>query len=107
MWLRVLVMWCLAGLVQGSHYRKGNSCSQVQQRCMFRDGCSTALTNYMLWCSEVMGGNTKCSVPCQNALIALTSTEEGKELMNVSIQLQIILTLCMREPREDTLPCSR
>lgn len=62
------------------------SCVEARTRCAYRTGCGAALGNYMMMCESVLTEPVKaCSRECSNALIALTSTEEGKELMNVSI----------------------
>lgn len=72
----------------------GGECAEARLRCAYRTGCGAALTNYLLWCSDVVHGAPGCPEPCQHALIALTSTEEGKNLMNVSIfKICIIGTL--------------
>lgn len=52
-------------------------------RCVYRTGCGAALGNYMMMCDGVLAEPTStCPKECGHALIALTSTEEGKELMN-------------------------
>lgn len=58
------------------------SCEEARLKCLFRDGCGMALTNYIGGCSSVLNGPADhCPEVCQHSLIALTSTEEGKELM--------------------------
>ncbi|KAI5750960.1 hypothetical protein M8J77_002850 [Diaphorina citri] len=72
------------------------SCESARIKCAYREGCAEALQNYMIGCSQAFHGSTAlnyCPETCQLALIALTSTEVGKELMNVSIQ-----TILCKEP---------
>ncbi|XP_075217513.1 growth arrest-specific protein 1-like [Lycorma delicatula] len=62
-----------------------SSCEDARMKCVYRVGCSTALRNYMLDCSSVLHAEppvTHCPEACQLALITLTSTDEGKQLMN-------------------------
>lgn len=79
------VMWVVAALLVVATLRaNATSCTEAQTRCAYRTGCGYALNNYMYLCSEVLSEpTTTCPKPCEHALIALTSTEEGKELMNV------------------------
>ncbi|XP_077514245.1 growth arrest-specific protein 1-like [Amblyomma americanum] len=57
------------------------TCEEVQMRCAQRKGCGSALHAYLYQCSEVIqAGATQCPVPCQRALAALTSTDEGRGL---------------------------
>lgn len=57
-------------------------CEEAKLRCAYRTGCGTALQHYFTGCAPVLQSND-CSETCQHALIALTSTDEGKELMTV------------------------
>ncbi|XP_047522162.1 growth arrest-specific protein 1-like [Pieris napi] len=58
-------------------------CEEARMRCAYRSGCGAALNNYMMLCSDVLAQpSDHCPKECEHALIALTSTEEGKELMN-------------------------
>lgn len=61
-------------------------CENARMKCAYRVGCGKALQNYLVGCSAVLQGPqpTYCPEICQHSLIALTSTEEGKELMRVS-----------------------
>ncbi|KAF4526774.1 hypothetical protein B566_EDAN012314 [Ephemera danica] len=76
---------------------RGESCEQARLKCAYRVGCGMALQNYLVGCSLVVEDNDRpapddplagratarrCPEPCQHALIALTSTDEGKHLMN-------------------------
>ncbi|XP_022913096.1 growth arrest-specific protein 1-like [Onthophagus taurus] len=58
-------------------------CEEARFRCAQREGCGNALHTYMSGCSAVLRGMviSRCPDVCKNALIALTSTEEGKALM--------------------------
>ncbi|GBP64232.1 hypothetical protein EVAR_21549_1 [Eumeta japonica] len=70
-------------------------CSDVRMRCAYRSGCGAALNNYMELCAEVLSNPMgHCPEPCQHALIALTSTEEGKDLMN----LELVRCIVYRRP---------
>jgi len=58
------------------------SCDEARMKCAYRQGCGMALQNYLSGCSAVLQGPmTYCPQICQHSLIALTSTEEGKDLM--------------------------
>lgn len=61
-------------------------CDDARMRCAYRTGCGRALTHYLTRCASVLQGDiSDCPEFCQHALIGLTSTDEGKELMNVSV----------------------
>jgi len=64
------------------------TCENARLKCAYRTGCGQALQNYVMSCSFILDSEPRilkyCPEPCQHALIALTSTEEGKNLMNVS-----------------------
>ncbi|XP_045584936.2 growth arrest-specific protein 1 [Procambarus clarkii] len=61
----------------------GVLCEEARIRCALRRGCGMALQNYMLGCADLMSGRiAHCDEYCRNSLIALTSTEEGHELMD-------------------------
>ncbi|XP_019870298.2 growth arrest-specific protein 1 isoform X2 [Aethina tumida] len=59
-------------------------CEQAKLKCAYRVGCGMALQNYLVGCSAVLDdpNPTHCPQICQHSLIALTSTDEGKALMN-------------------------
>lgn len=83
-------MWLLVAVLSLSVAASGTPCEQARMRCAYRTGCGAALSNYMYLCDEVLSKPaTVCPKACEHALIALTSTEEGKELMNVSINLYL------------------
>ena len=61
------------------------SCSLASLACAQRDGCGSALSGYLVTCSDLVTGLSpgpgQCSRQCQLSLIALLSTEEGARLM--------------------------
>ncbi|XP_011312894.1 growth arrest-specific protein 1 [Fopius arisanus] len=58
------------------------SCENARVKCAFRSGCGTALQQYIGSCaSDLRGGVTSCPETCLLTLIALSSTDEGKQLM--------------------------
>ncbi|KPJ03417.1 Growth arrest-specific protein 1 [Papilio xuthus] len=81
---RIYVMWAVATLLAVYTLRAtAISCTEARTRCAYRTGCGFALNNYMYLCGDVLSEPTSvCPKPCEHALIALTTAEEGKELMN-------------------------
>ncbi|XP_056630023.1 growth arrest-specific protein 1-like [Diorhabda carinulata] len=79
MWLiMVSVAWLVGTTI-------GVPCEEARMRCAYRDGCGRVLQKYIVDCSTVLQGDrfpTNCPEICQYTLIALTSTEEGMELMD-------------------------
>ncbi|KAM3963261.1 uncharacterized protein ACR2FA_002623 [Aphomia sociella] len=77
-------MWLMAAVLAAATVAAAAiPCEKAQVQCAYRSGCGTALNNYMMYCNEVLTTPTsKCPEQCEYALIALTSTPEGKELMN-------------------------
>lgn len=76
--LLAMAVWCVLRVVVAS----ASSCEEARLKCAYRTGCGMALQNYIVGCSGVLHGPaTSCPESCQHALIALTSTEEGKDLM--------------------------
>lgn len=60
-------------------------CEDLRLRCAFADGCGVALHNYFLKCDKMLQTEPEsCPIPCLYALVALTSTAEGKSMMEVS-----------------------
>lgn len=60
------------------------SCDQARLKCAYRSGCGKALQRYIAHCFAVLrDAPDRCPEECQHALIALTSTDEGKDLMAV------------------------
>lgn len=75
--------------INGSTSSSEVSCEVARMKCAFRVGCGMALQNYMVGCSDVMSGRIRrCNDLCKKALIALTSTEEGQDLMRCDCQGQ-------------------
>ncbi|KAI5633762.1 growth arrest-specific protein 1-like [Phthorimaea operculella] len=79
-------MWVLVAILAAAAASMAATaipCEEARMRCAYRTGCGAALNHYMLMCNDVMADPTITSCPkaCEHALIALTSTEEGKELM--------------------------
>ncbi|XP_033333094.1 growth arrest-specific protein 1 isoform X3 [Megalopta genalis] len=65
-------------------------CEEAKLRCAYRTGCGSALQHYLTGCAPVLQGND-CSETCQHALIALTSTDEGKELITCECEDDLCL----------------
>lgn len=84
MWWVMMSVTAIVGAV--AEFVEPLSCEDARIKCAYRVGCGMALQNYMVGCSAVLQGPepTYCPEICQHALIALTSTEEGKALMMVS-----------------------
>ena len=60
------------------------SCSAATLACAKRDGCGSALEQYLVSCGELVTGPApapSCSQHCRLSLIALLSTPEGARLM--------------------------
>ncbi|KAB0802373.1 hypothetical protein PPYR_04559 [Photinus pyralis] len=81
MWWVMMSVTAIVGVA--AEYRAPISCEEARLKCAYRVGCGKALQNYMVGCSAVLQGPESPSCPenCQHALIALTSTEEGRDLM--------------------------
>ncbi|XP_026763182.1 growth arrest-specific protein 1-like [Galleria mellonella] len=76
-------MWLIAAVLAAATVAAAIPCEDVQMQCAYRSGCGKALNNYMIFCSEVLTtGTSTCPEYCEYALIALTSTPEGKDLLN-------------------------
>lgn len=65
------------------------TCEELQVRCAQRKGCGSALHAYLYQCAGVIQATpdsvaastpAQCPAPCERALAALTSTEEGRGL---------------------------
>ncbi|XP_047536400.1 growth arrest-specific protein 1-like [Vanessa atalanta] len=86
-------MWLLVAVLSLTVVAAGStSCEDARMRCLYRTGCGAAINNYMNLCNEVLSKpTTVCPKACEHALIALTSTEEGKELMNCQCEDQYCL----------------
>ena len=80
------LMICLTKASILSSTNNSMRCDDARLRCAYRTGCGMALQHYLTRCTLVLQGDiSECPESCQHALIALTSTDEGKELMRVSI----------------------
>lgn len=90
MWWMMVALSALAGTTVA--VTPAPVCEEARLKCAYRVGCGMALQNYLVGCSAVLQGPypTYCPQICQHSLIALTSTEEGKQLMSVS-NLRIFL----------------
>ncbi|KAL3288766.1 hypothetical protein HHI36_003200 [Cryptolaemus montrouzieri] len=93
------------------------SCEEARMKCAYRVGCGRALQNYAMDCSTVLQGAppTHCPEFCQHSLIALTSTDEGKKLMECECsdefceeqkrRVEICRPQVMKQVNEPVLPC--
>ncbi|KAF5301334.1 hypothetical protein FQA39_LY10732 [Lamprigera yunnana] len=81
MWWVIMSLTAIAGVA--AEFSGPVSCEAARLKCAYRVGCGMALQKYMVGCSAVLQGPdaTTCPEICQHALIALTSTEEGRDLM--------------------------
>ncbi|KAF2360824.1 hypothetical protein FHG87_008422 [Trinorchestia longiramus] len=62
--------------------RAPESCEVSNIKCALRSGCGMALQKYMLDCADLINGNSEeCDVHCKDSLLILTSTSEGRALM--------------------------
>lgn len=86
MWWMMVSLTALVGVASATS--KGPiPCEEARLKCGFRVGCGKALNHYLMGCYGVLQDGpypTHCPEACAHSLIALTSTEEGKELMEVS-----------------------
>ncbi|XP_018325217.1 growth arrest-specific protein 1-like [Agrilus planipennis] len=90
MWWIMMSLAAMAAVAGSTAQQERNadeevmSCEVARMRCAYRVGCGKALQHYVMGCSAVLQGMNElayCPEICQNSLIALTSTEEGKQLM--------------------------
>ncbi|KAF6216461.1 hypothetical protein GE061_000803 [Apolygus lucorum] len=58
------------------------TCEDARLKCAYREGCGKALQNFIISCSSLHQLTRNCPEECQNALIALTSTDEGQQFMS-------------------------
>ncbi|XP_012273327.1 growth arrest-specific protein 1 [Orussus abietinus] len=80
-------------------------CDEAKWRCAFRKGCGTALEQYLSGCNSVLQGNiSECPQFCQDALVALTSSDEGKELMTCNCARNDFLCLQSKQRVEVCRP---
>ncbi|KAK9886579.1 hypothetical protein WA026_017508 [Henosepilachna vigintioctopunctata] len=93
------------------------SCEEARMKCAYRVGCGRALQNYAMDCSIVLQGAPPkhCPELCRHSLIALTSTDEGKNLMECECsdeyceeqkrRVEICRPQVMEEVNKPVLPC--
>lgn len=103
--MMTLLLWGRAGGGRGLAYADASvverhqiSCEEVRVRCAFGTGCSVALHNYFAKCDKVLqADSTSCPESCLYALVALTSTEDGKRMLDVSfLSIRIVYVFhCM------------
>lgn len=63
------------------------TCHFASLKCNYRTGCGNALKSYLVECNDLISNKTQvCSVRCRNTLIGLTSTPEGKRLMECTCE---------------------
>ena len=61
-----------------------NSCPFASLKCSYRTGCGSTLQSYVIECNDlIMNKTDQCTERCKNTLVGLTSTVEGKKLMEV------------------------
>lgn len=81
----ITIVISMSSLIKCSNSLSTNNsmrCDDARLRCAYRTGCGMALQHYLTRCTSVLHGEmNKCPEICQHALIALTSTDEGQELM--------------------------
>lgn len=87
--LLMLQLWDRTGLTAVRAYSVNHQqpimCEDVRLKCAYGTGCSLALHNYFSKCERVlMENSTTCPEQCLHALVTLTSTEDGKQMMDVS-----------------------
>ena len=86
-WLQTLVVALFTlGVIRTTSTATGEEvqCNVARQNCVARIGCSMALHNYLVYCGQVMHGQTDvCPARCRKALVSLLSTEdrEGEAFM--------------------------
>lgn len=67
----------------GRPLRGPDSCEVSNIKCALRTGCGMALQKYMLDCADLINGHTDgCDSHCRDSLLILTSTSEGRALMD-------------------------
>ncbi|CAB4062854.1 GAS1 [Lepeophtheirus salmonis] len=59
------------------------SCRFLSLKCSYRGGCGATLRSYLLECNDLIQNKTEiCSESCKYTLIGLTSTPEGKSMLD-------------------------
>lgn len=88
-WTSILAALTILSVVAGHELTNTTTapirCEDARLKCAYRTGCGAALQQYIISCaSDLQGDGDECSQTCLLALIAVTSTDEGKQLMTVS-----------------------
>ncbi|KAK2580420.1 hypothetical protein KPH14_006170 [Odynerus spinipes] len=78
--LDIVLVSMLLTIMFASTTSSSMRCDDARLRCAYRTGCGLALQHYLTGCESLLQSDN-CSESCQHALIALTSTDQGKELM--------------------------
>jgi len=76
-----VVLLFLSSVLCCTWHVEAMSCEDARMKCAYRTGCGSALQKYVLGCSGLRDTPNYCPEECQHALIALTSTPEGQDLM--------------------------
>jgi len=70
------------------------SCEAARHKCAFASACTKALQTYFARCDEFLKNDpTKCPDSCLFALVALTSTHDGKRMLDVSILFIFVIVI--------------
>ncbi|KAJ8673749.1 hypothetical protein QAD02_005011 [Eretmocerus hayati] len=70
-------------------------CDDARLRCAYRTGCGRALQHYLTRCASVLHGDVdECPEICQHAIVALMSTDQGKDLTSCACSKED--SLCQR-----------
>ena len=75
-----LVLVAMAVSVSGAgRGDQQESCGRAQGKCVSRNGCGLALTNYFIDCNSLISGETNvCNKRCKKSLISLLSTDDSE-----------------------------
>jgi len=83
-----LLLWGGGGLTIAGALEVGYrqpTCEEVRLRCAFDPTCSMALHTYFNKCDKMLqDDSSKCPESCLYALVALTSTAAGKQMLDCS-----------------------
>lgn len=91
LWGMALLVWgggwpTIAGAKEVGYHQP--TCEEVRLQCAFAPSCSMALHTYFNKCDKMLqDDSTKCPQSCLYALVALTSTAAGKQMMDVSVTI--------------------
>eukprot|EP00096_Caligus_rogercresseyi_P008560 TRINITY_DN2757_c0_g1_i1.p1 TRINITY_DN2757_c0_g1~~TRINITY_DN2757_c0_g1_i1.p1 ORF type:complete len:298 (+),score=72.95 TRINITY_DN2757_c0_g1_i1:100-993(+) len=84
-------IWCYLGILlslvvsgrRASSVESTESCRYLSLKCSYRGGCGATLRSYLLECNDLIKNKTEvCSESCKYTLIGLTSTPEGKSMLD-------------------------